>query len=154
MFLYKFLFVFNLPVHLFFQTQLAARGPSQPSVLTAAERFNEVDGALQTDAEPHSGISDDKQTSSKPREQSPILRDKHTDNTTRETRSNSDTDFGLSATVPALNDLEDDQGDMELRPHTTGARKNSQVLMCPKCGREFVTDQHTDLLEHLELCCD
>ncbi|KAK3094311.1 hypothetical protein FSP39_000184 [Pinctada imbricata] len=131
-----------------YDTQLAARGPRASP---AADKQSEVDGSLQTDAEPHSGSK--LISTSITGKRSPAFSDKESDN--NKTETNNDNDYGLSGTVPLLNDLEDDHTENEdLRQSSNGSRKNSQILTCPKCGREFVTEEHTDLLEHLELCCD
>lgn len=60
-----------------------------------------------------------------------------------------DSDFGLSVTVPSLNDL-DDINDSESDTQSG----NGQMLSCPKCGQSFSADCHAQLVEHLEVCCD
>ena len=28
------------------------------------------------------------------------------------------------------------------------------ILKCPKCDKEYTSDEHADLLDHIELCCE
>lgn len=34
------------------------------------------------------------------------------------------------------------------------ARTKVDILKCPKCDKEYTSDEHADLLEHIEICCE
>ena len=34
------------------------------------------------------------------------------------------------------------------------AQRQVDILKCPKCDKEFTSDKHADLLEHIEICCE
>ena len=33
-------------------------------------------------------------------------------------------------------------------------RTSADILKCPKCDKEYSSDEHADLLEHIEICCE
>ncbi|KAL3862979.1 hypothetical protein ACJMK2_004835 [Sinanodonta woodiana] len=47
---------------------------------------------------------------------------------------------------------------MENSPQRSPTRetspKSNDVLRCPKCSKEYTSDKHADLLEHIDICCE
>ncbi|XP_033757377.1 TNFAIP3-interacting protein 2-like isoform X2 [Pecten maximus] len=39
-------------------------------------------------------------------------------------------------------------------PNASPRSSQKELLTCPKCRKEFTSDKHGELLEHIELCCD
>ncbi|XP_021355569.1 uncharacterized protein LOC110451731 isoform X2 [Mizuhopecten yessoensis] len=39
-------------------------------------------------------------------------------------------------------------------PRCSPRSSQRELLTCPKCRKEFTSDKHGELLEHIELCCD
>ena len=33
-------------------------------------------------------------------------------------------------------------------------RSSMDILKCPKCDKDYSSDEHADLLEHIEICCE
>ncbi|XP_069139944.1 uncharacterized protein [Argopecten irradians] len=149
----------NAPVY---QNELATRGPNRRHDML---EDNVIDGAVQIDAPPSS------------------VEKKETDsiNTTDSAFKSDMTDTALSVGAPLLEDapllstdrdtfLDDNEEicieDSNIteshssrsspRSSTCVSPRSSQkeLLTCPKCRKEFTSDRHGELLEHIELCCD
>jgi len=80
-----------------------------------------------------------------------------------EKQNSNEKEFPSVVTVnfPSLSDEEVDSGELIERgiihdvSETTSVNKNeTSVLTCPKCAREFMSDKHSELLDHIEVCCD
>lgn len=142
------------------ETQLAARGPSHfaehkpPNSLPVGQ----VKGQMSVD-QGHSGTKVDAMYAAQNMNEADSTH-LQTDNSTPSSQhcvpkkelnppDKAESDFGLSVTVPSLNDL-DDINDSESDTQSG----NGQMLSCPKCGQSFSADCHAQLVEHLEVCCD
>lgn len=122
----------------FFQNELAPRGGQDMF------EYNVADGIIQVDAPPPS-------VDNKPEDlEETEVADRVSDHLS---------DTPLLDDAPLLSDdrdIEDNEETTYL--HGSNVRERSQteksILTCPNCSKEFTSDKHGELLEHLELCCD
>ncbi|KAI8512605.1 CD40 signaling pathway [Branchiostoma belcheri] len=58
--------------------------------------------------------------------------------------------------VVADGPTENDEGKAEppREERRRSRRRETDILQCPKCKREYTKDRHNELLEHIDLCYD
>lgn len=152
----------SVAFHFSFQN-LAARGVSTKNVhYYNKDRYNVIDG-VSADFQSDSGLVN---TPEEPADQTRVASINSKDSEDRfcslksfsSTSNHSKTDEHKTKSLSPRNHSSPGEDLIPARSwsvnNDTRTRLSEDTLKCPKCDKEYSSDEHADLLDHIEICCE